>query len=241
MSSDIRLLVVAKDQTFRLNETNTTELGIQITKIGNNTFPLAAVYNNFLKDIRTQENKPDFVVFMHADVDIDLKHFIEHIEACKDKYDVIGLCGTSIFNVSQSPLNWWTGSNPTPYAKWGCVTHGELGGKKSFFSEDRKEQTDAEVACIDGLCIVFGHKAIESDMLFDEQFAFDFYDSDISLQTILKQHLKLGVVVEESLQHYSVGKSILSQDFLKHEVEFRKKWGLPIPNTLQKKLVDQRS
>ena len=52
---------------------------------------------------------------------------------------------------------------------------------------------------------------------------------NISFQAILKYDLKLGVLVEESLQHYSVGKSILTQDFLKHEIDFRKKWNLDIP------------
>lgn len=166
---------------------------------------------------------------MHADVEVDLNKLIAHIEACKDKYDVMGLCGTSVMNVSQSPLNWWTGSNPTPNAKWGCVTHGELGDKKSFFSSHSPDVTDHEAACIDGLCIVFGPKAIESGMTFDEQFTYDFYDTDISFQTVLKYKLKLGVIVEQSLQHYSVGKSILTKDFLTHEIDFRKKWNLEIP------------
>ena len=226
MTNKFKVLIVSKDQSFRLDNNNVED--VAITRIDNNSVPLTTVYNNFLKDIRTNDEKPEFVIFMHADVNVDLKHLIKHIEACKDKYDVMGLCGTSIFNVSQSPLNWWTGSNPTPQAKWGCVTHGELGDKKSFFSEDRKETTDAEVACIDGLCIILGPKAIASDMLFDEQFSFDFYDTDISLQTILTYHLVLGVLVEESLHHYSVGKSILTPEFLKHEIDFRRKWNLPI-------------
>lgn len=52
----------------------------------------------------------------------------------------------------------------------------------------------------------------------------------------MKKNLRLGVIVEKSLQHYSVGKSILSNDFLKHELDFRKKWGLDIPenSALQK-------
>lgn len=45
----------------------------------------------------------------------------------------------------------------------------------------------------------------------------------------MKYKLKLGVIVEQSLQHYSVGKSILTKDFLTHELDFRKKWNLEIP------------
>jgi len=121
---------------------------------------------------------------------------------------VFGLCGTEVANVSQSPLNWYTSSNPTPGKRWGCVTHGELGNTTSFFSGDRESVTDHEVALIDGLCIVFGKKALESEMTFDETFMFDQYDTDCSLQALMKYGLKIGVIVEQSLQHYSVGRSI---------------------------------
>jgi len=139
--------------------------------IADNKKPLAEVYNNILEDVRNEgSEKYDFVMFMHADVSLDFKHLIEHLYSCKGRYDVIGLCGTSIMNISQCPLNWWTGSNPTPEAKWGCVTHGELGNQKSYFSKHSPEVKDHEVACIDGLCIIFGDKALSSDMKFDEQF-----------------------------------------------------------------------
>ena len=58
---------------------------------------------------------------------------------------------------------------------------------------------------------------------------FDCYDTDISLQTVLKYKFKLGVIVEESLKHYSVGKSIMTDDFLMHEIDLRKKWQLDFP------------
>jgi hypothetical protein len=47
---------------------------------------------------------------------------------------------------------------------------------------------------------------------------------------------KLGVIVEKSLHHFSVGKSILTQDFLAHEKDLRKKWNwavLPKDNLKQ--------
>ena len=133
-------------------------------------------------------------------------------------------------NVSQSPLNWWTGSNPTPFTKWGCVTHGELGDQTSWFSEHSPNIMDAEVACIDGLCIIFTKRALESEIEFDESLgAFDFYDTDLSMQAVAKWKLKLGVMVQKDLCHYSVGKSILASSFLDTEEKFRAKWSLPIP------------
>jgi len=52
----------------------------------------------------------------------------------------------------------------------------------------------------------------------------------------MKYNLCLGVLVEESLQHYSIGRSILTDDFLRHEHAFRVKWGLDIPDKILKVL-----
>lgn len=228
-----KLITVAKNDEHKIvNDQNLEKLinngDILHIKVSENSEAITKVFNRFL-DYTRQNNDTDIIIFMHGDVQVDIEHMIQHIEECKDKYDIIGLCGTSIMNVSQSPLNWWTASNPTPQAKWGCVTHGELGNQKSFFSAHSPNINDHEVACIDGLCIIFTKKAINSNIKFDEQFLFDFYDTDISMQAVMKYGMKLGVIVEQSLQHYSVGKSILSEDFLRHEVDFRRKWQLDIP------------
>ena len=217
------VLVVSPNEEYRFKASNCEDF-ININTCLNNQESLAVVYNRFLSQIRLESVKPDFVIFMHHDVELDIAKFIGDLGRCKNKYDVIGLCGTEVLNISQSPLNWYTGSNPTPNKRWGCVTHGELGNQQSFFSGDRSDIRDHEVACIDGLCIVFGAKAINSDLKFDEQFKFDQYDTDISLQVVMNYKLKLGVVVEESLLHYSVGKSIMTKEFLEHEKDLRKKW-----------------
>ena len=245
--SKFKFVVVSKGNDIKISNAVSKAMfdinghEVDVSEITNNKLSLATVYNMKLNEER-QFISHDFLVFMHADVTFDVKQFLNHVEQCKCKYDVMGLCGTSTMNVSQSPLNWWTGSNPTPTSKWGCVTHGELGDKKSFFNSHSPDITDHEAACIDGLCIVFGPKVIESGMTFDEQFTYDFYDTDISFQTVLKYKLKLGVIVEQSLQHYSVGKSILTKDFLSHEIDFRKKWSLEIPpNSPIRQMLSQSS
>ena len=234
--SKFKIIVVSKDKTIKLKDNELVanytihNHGHQLdaSYVTDNKLPLTTVYNKYLIEER-KFIKYDFMIFMHADVTFDIASLLDHIEQCKDKYEVMGLCGTSIMNVSSSPLHWWTRSNPTPLAKWGCVTHGELGNQQSFFSCHSPDVTDHEVSCIDGLCIIFGRKAIESDILFDQQFTYDFYDTDISFQAIMNYRFKIGVLVEKSLQHYSVGRSILSEEFLRHEVDFRKKWKLEIP------------
>lgn len=89
---------------------------------------------------------------------------------------------------------------------------------------------DAEASCIDGLCIIFAKEAIASSMEFDESLGdFDFYDTDISMQAIAKYNIKIGVMVQKDLCHYSIGKSILTPKFLDVEEKFRAKWHIPVP------------
>ena len=230
---NIKFAIVSKDTSFKMLKEKfdlANDLAsIDVEYISNNIDGLPKVYNRVLAEERAIK-KHDYLVFMHADVSFNTRSFIEHLKDVGSKYAVIGLCGTSTFNVSQSPLNWWTGSNPTPYEKWGCVTHGELGDQTSYFSEHSQNVMDREVACIDGLCIIFTRQALDTGMQFDESLGeFDFYDSDISCQTLMKYKLKLGVMVQKDLCHYSVGRSILTPSFLDNEAKFRAKWNFPIP------------
>lgn len=226
--SRFAIIQVSKDDKFSMTLSELSDNNITVYQDGNNSASLGTIYNSYLHIFRTEKDI-DFAIFMHSDVKFDLQHLLAHIEECKDKYDVMGLCGTSTLNVSQSPLNWFTGSNPTPNTRYGHVTHGELGNLHSDFGAHSPNTTDHEVACIDGVCIIFGPKALKSELKFDEQFMFDFYDTDISLQTVMKYGMKLGVIVEPSLQHYSAGKSILTTNFLMSEIKFRQKWNFEIP------------
>lgn len=230
---EIKFVIVSKDTSFKMLKDKfdlANDLAsIEVEYVSNNVEGLPKVYNKKLVEER-ESKKHDYLVFMHGDVSFNSRSFIEHLKEVGPKYAVIGLCGTSTLNVSQSPLNWWTGSNPTPYEKWGCVTHGELGDQTSYFSEHSQNVMDAEVACIDGLCIIFTRQALETDIKFDEELAdFDFYDTDISCQIVMKYKLKLGVMVQKDLCHYSVGRSILTPSFLDSEIKFRAKWNFPIP------------
>lgn len=229
----VKFVAVSKDSSFKMSNEKFTELEdgdeVEFVQVPDNEEALPIVYNKFLREERKSRNH-DVLAFMHGDVSFNGKLFISHLKSIYEKYGIIGLCGTSTLNVSQSPLNWWTGSNPTPFTKWGHVTHGELGDITSWFSEHSPNVMDAEVACIDGLCIMFCKQALDSSIEFDETLGkFDFYDTDISMQAIAKYKIKLGVMVQKDLCHYSVGKSILTSSFLDSEEKFRAKWKLPIP------------
>ena len=229
-----QIVIVSKDSNFKLLQSDFDKAHdiaeISVIYVENNTKTLPAVYNEYLREARKNIESIDNLIFMHSDVSFDVKQFISHLSQITNKYALIGLCGTSTFNVSQSPLNWWTGSNPTPYEKWGCVTHGELGNQTSYFSSHSPNVMDHEVACIDGLCIIFTKDALKSSMEFDEELGqYDFYDSDISMQALMKYKLKIGVMVCKDLCHYSVGKSIMTDAFLETELKIRQKWNFPIP------------
>ena len=244
--SKFRFVFVAKDDNFKFTREFTEEYTAKHPEtrfdyVSGNAQPLPAVYNFFLNEVDTKDY--DYLVLMHADVKFDIDKFIEHVCSVEGKYDVIGLCGCAKLTVGRSPLNWFCGSIPFADSRWGCVTHGETGNQTSFFSQHHPKVTDHEVACIDGLCIVFSRKAIESGLRFDESIGpWDMYDTDISFQAVIKYGLKLGVIVRRDLMHYSVGKSITTQAFLETEARFRSKWNFQVPdNSPLKRMLDAKA
>ena len=46
----------------------------------------------------------------------------------------------------------------------------------------------------------------------------------------MQKGLKLGVIVQKDLQHQSVGKSILTPEFMQSEEKFRAKWNMQLPS-----------
>ena len=204
--SKFEFVFVAKDEKFKFAREFTSQYekshtNVKFNYVANNILSLATVYNTFIEQHRNNKDI-DFLVLMHADVQLDLDGLMSHIESLNGKYDVIGLCGCSKISVGQTPLNWYTGSRSFPEYRWGCVTHGELGNRQSFFSSHTPNITDHEVACIDGLCFILTKNAIEnSDILFDDRFSFSHYDTDFSFECVMKKNLKLGVIVRKDLQH----------------------------------------
>lgn len=224
--------IVSKDEKFTMMRESFDEFlenhpDSEIVCHPNNTRKITELFNEELNDSFNWGY--DFSIMMHADVYIDLEKLIRHIEECSGKYDIMGLCGCEKISISESPLNWFCGSRKFPEGRWGCVTHGELNNHKSFFNYDRPGITDHGVSCIDGLCMIFSRKAIESGLRFDENLGFNCYDTQISLDAVMKFKLKLGVLVEQDLMHFSVGKSILEDKFFDDEIILRKRFGFEIP------------
>ena len=230
----IEVLIVSANGKFLMDPPSVD--GVEVFKVINDAGePITSVNNSFIDRF---SGDPDVgaLVFMHSDVNLDFPAFISHVRECSGRYDVMGLCGCESIKISMSPLNWFTGSLHMPEKRWGCVTHGELGNKTSFFSLDRKDIRDHEVACVDGLCLVMTRKAIDSGLRFNKNLKFDCYDTNLCLAAIMRHHLKVGCLVETSLMHQSVGKSILGNAFLENERAMRLDLGLdmtPLENALK--------
>lgn len=232
--SKIEVQIVSGDGKFLMDPPPVEN--VCVTRLVNDAKePITSINNSFI-DRFSGDKDVEFLVFMHSDVILDFPSFISHVRECSGKYDIMGLCGCESIRVSQSPLNWFTGSAHRPEKRWGCVTHGELGNRTSFFSLDQKEIRDHEVACVDGLCIVMSKKAIDSGLRFNEKLSFDCYDTNLCLAAVMRHRLKVGCLVETSLVHQSVGKSILGSKFLDCEREMRLDLGLdmtPLENAIK--------
>ena len=96
-NSRFKFVIVSKDDStcFKDDDFNCMQ-NVDVEYINNNIIGLPTLYNKAI-----DENKDfDFIVLMHADVWFDVKSFVMHVEAVKDKYDLIGLCGCDKISVS---------------------------------------------------------------------------------------------------------------------------------------------
>lgn len=188
----------------------------------NNKFTLTQFGN---KAIEESKDKYDFLILMHSDVDLSLYDFVKQLIKNKDKYDIVGLAGTKKLFISQSPLTWFTGSNKYQNERYGRITHNHSGMMlESFFNRDKPEVFDTEVITIDGLLMCLNKKTMQNEKArFDEQFTYDFYDLDFCLNAQVNTDLKIGVFVMETI-HNSLGKSVLSEEYMVPERKFRAKW-----------------
>lgn len=195
---------------------------VKIDVFANNTLTLTQLYN---KAIDESKDSVDFLVLMHSDVYFELYDFVKRLIENKDKYDVVGFAGTKKISLSNSPLTWFTGSSKFPDERYGKVIQNMNGHyEQSFFNFAHPEVKDTEVLTIDGLLMCLNKKVLESGIRFDEQFTYDFYDLDFCFSIQTQTDFKIGVFVDNKLLHESVGRSVLTKEFLEPERKFRMKW-----------------
>ena len=213
-----------RDETRKeIEELKSAEIAdIDLSINRGNTLTLTQFGNKFINECK---NDFDYLILMHSDVLFSLKTFVNKLIEVKDKYDVIGFAGTKKLTLNESPLTWFTGSNIFFDKRYGQVTQ-KVGNEyvSSLFNATDPNTTDTEVVTIDGLMMCLSRKAMQSDVLFDEQFTYDFYDLDYCLSIQTKTTLKIGVIVQSDLVHESPGAAILNEKYLIPEGKFRTKW-----------------
>ena len=216
LTNDLR----TKEDVDRLGNEDIAKIDIEC--VTNNTYTLTQFGNKFLNE---SKDEYDYLIFMHADVNLSLYDFVTHLLKTNGKYDIVGLAGTKKLFISQSPLTWFTGSHKFPGDRYGRITHDHDGMMlESFFNREKSEVQDTEVMTIDGLLMCFNKKTMQTEKArFDEQFTYDFYDLDFCLNAQLNTDLKVGVFVQPTI-HNSLGRSVLSEEYLVPERKFRAKY-----------------
>lgn len=225
VSKDESALLTEQVCSLALDELRSKEnIDVKIINHLNNSVGLCKLYNSILEEKR---KTVDCIVFMHGDVMFDIVQVVKHYFSVSDKYDLVGFAGAKKIDLKYNPFTWFTGSKVCPNGRYGRIIHTQhpfVG--ESFFNEHDPETKDTRVAFIDGLAMFLGKRILDSDLKFDEQFTFDFYDSDFCMQcNMAKEKFKVGVIIEPTV-HQSVGMSVLYDDFQNPEKLWRQKWGL---------------
>jgi GT2 family glycosyltransferase len=174
-----------------------TPLGISISRMKfdkrlnflihfNNNIGLPTLYN---KSIHSANNN-SFLVFIHDDVWVDDYFLVDRVIDGLNMFDIIGVAGSSVRRDFQPAWIFPDGSF-TPDLEdnlSGAVAHGEGPfGQVNFFGTSPKN-----VLLLDGVFLALKKEtALLSQVFFDEQFDFNFYDLDFC-RTATNKGLKLG-------------------------------------------------
>lgn len=140
----------------------------------NNIAGLPEVYNRQIRE----ENRENFLLFVHDDVWIDDCFVYDRVLEGLEAFDVIGLAG-STRRVSHQPA--WRFTSPDPfipedrrYLSGVVADGGQPWGKPSRYGPP-----GLECRMLDGVFLAARCKTLlDAEVRFDERFAFDFYDMD---------------------------------------------------------------
>ncbi len=194
--------------------------GTDATIFFENAEGLSKRYNEAIETELSHGTK--YLVFVHDDVLITDAFWREKLREGFDKFDVIGVAGSSNFSVKRTPVCW---SN-CPQKDWaGAVEHpvrDKSGGKTGTYVTSFGP-TPKEVLVVDGLFMAVNLMKI-GNVRFDEKFDFDFYDADFCINCV-KSGLKLGVV-NVMCYHDSHGAGIRSERYENLQKEFIAKWSV---------------
>lgn len=181
---------------------------------------LSSIYNQYL----TEEYKDEYVIFVHDDVQIADIFATEKIMSGLNKYDIIGLAGTSkIVN--------------TTYPAWHIMAgwQDEKIGRKYSLGEVAHKYSDNNIMTstygattgrallLDGLFLgVNVNKLIAANVKFDENFKFHHYDLSFCLRAN-KAKLTMGVI-QLFCTHAGLGDSMNTEEWKQSALKFNQKY-----------------
>jgi len=176
-----------------------------------NKIGLSEVYNSY---INNKEHINDILLFVHDDVTIKDLFLVETLN--KSPYAVTGLAGTKTANLNAPPA-WHLMSDKLDYV--GEVMHTKEDTTWTTVFGSTKTRT----LLIDGLFISINvEKIINTKARFNEKFKFHHYDLAFCFECN-KSKVPVGVM-PISVEHYGMGDSMHSQDWINSSNEFKKEY-----------------
>lgn len=184
---------------------------------GENKEPLSKVYNKMIE--RYQYEGYEYLILLHDDVHVNCSDFEERLEKAFDKFDIVGLAGSTECNFGHhnKPMLWHLISDRKN--QLGCVAHGS---KEDYFYTSFG-RLNKQALLIDGVFIGINLKTI-GDVRFDEcnPASFHFYDLIFSLDANLKNK-KVGVI-DLPIIHSSPGLREFTDEWKSGEKYFKEKY-----------------
>lgn len=218
--------VVATQKTEEEFWAGSTPIALSLKKSGHpssvfysNTRGLSVVYN---EAISTLKDKYRWLVFVHDDVLVCDMFVLEKLDDGKKShgFDIMGLAGSRHINIKNQLVAWHTGNDPK--RDWsGSVAH-PMDDSRILVST--YGPFNEPVLTLDGLFIAVNTEILKnSQICFDTQFEFDFYDMDFCVNAYNNHSIKLGTV-DIFVEHSSTGKGIHKESYKSAQDLFVKKW-----------------
>lgn len=200
------------------NAFDKTPLGKSLIK---HNLPLKVFFNNengmpMCYNKALHESNADYILFVHDDVFLNDVFLIEKLEKAFNKFDVVGLAGSSNFSIERTPICW----HNSPKESWsGAVLHPMVDKHDDKFIMTTFGETPKQVVIVDGLFIAINRKkVIEANVRFNEAFDFHFYDTAFCIDATLAK-LSIGTV-PILCTHMSHGGGIKTPEYAQLQKKF---------------------
>ena len=194
------------------------DLDVDLDIYYSNKDGLSKVYNKSLSNIEDF----DFVAFVHDDVLINDHQFFSKV--INSNFDVIGNVGGLQYVV---PPDWET----RPFL-WTEASKGKASGfvlhkhpaNPNLFLPSSFGPSPLPCVWLDGQMIIFNRKSLESALVWDEEFDFDFYDGALCFRARQKG-LKVGTAPILAT-HESCGQGMMAhkEAYMESQRRFIEKW-----------------